>query len=291
MRALRRWSIIILIAAVIVFAAYHIREKVISDHIAPVITMDTASITVSAGASDEQLLAGVTATDDRDGDVTENLIIESVSNFVEEDTRRMVIAAFDEAGHVTKAARDIIYSDYESPEFNLTEPLRFPVGTEDITLPLSVIDMLDGDLSDKIKISGDYTLKNTAGDYTMLFVVTNSAGDSTKLEATVTLYDSQENYCPQFELSDYLIRVPLGTDLDAMDYVQSITVSGHVYKRSGNSAFVCTDSGISNSTIYASSVIVDNVPNCAEPGTYEITYRYSAYDYEGSVRLIVIVED
>ena len=47
----------------------------------PVIEMDSESITVSVEGGDEAILEGVTATDKKDGDITENLFIESRTNF------------------------------------------------------------------------------------------------------------------------------------------------------------------------------------------------------------------
>lgn len=81
------------------------------DNQAPAITMDTDSIQVSCQAEDGELLKGIKATDSKDGDVTGSLIVESVSNFMENHTRNMTVVAFDSDNHATKAARKITYAD------------------------------------------------------------------------------------------------------------------------------------------------------------------------------------
>ena len=126
------------------------------DNQAPVITMDTDSIQVSCQAEDGELLKGIKATDSKDGDVTGSLIVESVSNFMENHTRNMTVVAFDSDNHATKAARKITYTDYVSPTFSLTEPLRFAMNTQDIMGTLTCSDVLDGDITGKIKMSSEY---------------------------------------------------------------------------------------------------------------------------------------
>ena len=71
------------------------------DNQAPAITMDTDSIQVSCQAEDGELLKGIKATDSKDGDVTGSLIVESVSNFMENHTRNMTVVAFDSDNHAT----------------------------------------------------------------------------------------------------------------------------------------------------------------------------------------------
>ena len=126
------------------------------DNQAPAITMDTDSIQVSCQAEDGELLKGIKATDSKDGDVTGSLIVESVSNFMENHTRNMTVVAFDSDNHATKAARKITYTDYVSPTFSLTEPLRFAMNTQDIMGTLTCSDVLDGDITGKIKMSSEY---------------------------------------------------------------------------------------------------------------------------------------
>ena len=74
------------------------------DRTAPVIYMEEVEMEYREGMSDEELLAGVTATDETDGDVTGSLVVEKVS----EAGNGTVIVTFgvkDANGNVAKASR------------------------------------------------------------------------------------------------------------------------------------------------------------------------------------------
>ncbi|MGN0299325.1 MAG: hypothetical protein ACI4C1_09125 [Lachnospiraceae bacterium] len=295
MRRIRIFSIVLFIIACIAFKIYHYTDQKSRDQQGPVIQMDQDSITVSVKAEESDLLAGISALDDKDGDVTDSLLIESLSNFLEEGVRRMTVAAFDSEGHITKSTREIVYEDYQSPRFALSKPLKFVLGTEDIIANLTAEDVLDGDITNKIKVSGEYTLSSVqTGDYPMEFIVTNSAGDVVKLPATVTLYvSSEENGLPQIELSDYLIYLSRGEQIQPWDYVQKITANSVEYKREEDGILYehseREDEG--SARITQEDVSIQNEVVYDTPGTYEITYQFTDQrERVGTVRLIVVVE-
>ncbi len=66
------------LAASLIFWFTQVRK---GDRIGPVITMDQQELTVGLNATDEDFLQGVKAVDENDGDVTDSLVVESVSNF------------------------------------------------------------------------------------------------------------------------------------------------------------------------------------------------------------------
>lgn len=291
MRRTQMFSIVVFVIAVVSFAVFQFRSYVLTDRTGPSIAMEEERVTVSVDADDGQLLAGISAMDDKDGDVSDSLMVESLSNFIAENTRQMTFAASDSDGHVVKGYREIVYSDYRSPRFSLTQPLRFRVGTENILEGVGAQDVLDGDISSNIKISANYSLSiNQAGDYPMEFTVANSAGDVARLPVTVTLYTAEdEANRPQIELSDYLVYTPAGAELDAWDYVQGITVRGTEFVRSGD--VLRADDPEERAIDDADLSIQDDV-DYQTPGAYEITYRYTADDGEtGTVRLVVVVTD
>ena len=233
MKKLRILGIVVFLIAVASFGYFKYEQINSKDNQAPVITMDSDSVEVSCQAGDEELLKGITAMDSKDGDVTGSLIVESISNFMENHTRNMTVAAFDSDNHATKASRKITYKDYTAPTFALTEPLRFAMNTQDIMGTLTCSDVLDGDVTGKIKMSSEYYVQaDVAGEYPMVYQVANSAGDVQKLPVTVEIYDpSKEAQKPQFELSEYLVYTPAGTAIDPWSYVQQITMGGIEFKR------------------------------------------------------------
>ena len=216
MKKLRIFSMVVFVIAAASFGYFKYEQINSKDNQAPAIAMDTDSIQVSCQAEDGELLKGIKAMDSKDGDVTGSLIVESVSNFMENHTRNMTVVAFDSDNHATKAARKITYTDYVSPTFSLTEPLRFAVNTQDIMGTLTCSDVLDGDITGKIKMSSEYYVQaDVAGEYPMVYQVANSAGDVQKLPVTVEIYDpSKEAQKPQFELSEYLVYTSVGKAVD-----------------------------------------------------------------------------
>lgn len=299
MKKLRIFSFIVFAAAVISFGIYKHDQITSKDNQAPKITMNKDTIKVSCEADQKKLLKGIKAEDSKDGDVTDSLIIESISNFTKANTRNMTVVAFDSDNHATKATRTIKYKDYVSPEFALTEPLRFPINTQDIMGTLTCTDVLDGDLTDKIKMANGYYVQvDDAGEYPMMYQIANSAGDVQKLPVTVEIYDpSKESQRPQLELSQYLIYISKGTEIQPWDYVQQITIGGIKYIRGEDG--VLTDANPNpqqgqRTAIISEEVQINNEVDCDKEGVYEITYRMTddtgRESVTGQVRLIVVVK-
>ena len=57
---------------------YYQRTSKQIDQESPVLSADTDQITVSIDATDQELLQGVSATDDKDGDVSDSILIENI---------------------------------------------------------------------------------------------------------------------------------------------------------------------------------------------------------------------
>ena len=79
-------SIALLVAVAAGFFAYLMHRKAVTKNTAPVITCATDELHVSVNATEKDLLMGVTAMDAEDGDLTDSIIIESISQFVEKGT-------------------------------------------------------------------------------------------------------------------------------------------------------------------------------------------------------------
>ena len=158
LRKSRVFVVIFFIISVVSFVGYHAIRIATTDHTVPIIEMDNASITVSVKGGDAAILEGVTATDEKDGDITENLFIESRTTFLEKGKFNVTIAVADKDNHVAKVSREVIYSDYRSPQFSLSGPLKFQTERENrddlnISSGLSANDVIDGNISNRIIFS------------------------------------------------------------------------------------------------------------------------------------------
>lgn len=294
MRRIRILSVLLFACALTASVIYGVIDRQNSDSTGPQITMDEKSVTVSCEAEEEELLQGIRATDKRDGDVSESLIVESMGNFIEKGRRIISIAAFDSDSHVTKATREIIYSDYQSPRFSLSGPLKFAAGEDSILGVIGASDLLDGDLTGNIKIASEnYIQTDTPGEYQVTFSVANSAGDVSQLPVTVQIYQSaDESQKPKIILSQYLIYIEQGQQIDPWDYVQKIIIRGKEYVKGEDGMLRDSDTMEDHEKTIITKGDVQVTGNIDEdtPGTYEILFQMSDGSQEpGSVRLAIVV--
>lgn len=296
MKKIQVLSLIVFAVSVAVFGVYKVNGLKNGDSAGPQIAMNESTIEVSVAAAEEELLAGVTAVDENDGDVTDTLVVEKLGNFVERGRREITIAAFDSDNHITKSSREVVYTDYHAPRFSLSAPLKFPAGVSNILAYMSAEDVLDGNLTGNIKISGEYTLTaDEPGDYPMLFTVSNSAGDVSSLPVTVTIYNpEQESKNPQITLSQYVVYTTIGAAINPWDYVRAIQMDNRLYERCEDGILRDTApaEGQIRTEIRPEEVAVTQNFDYNTPGAYEIIYQIAGADGSvGTVRLIVVVSE
>lgn len=301
LRRTKVFVILFFLISVGVWKGYDIYAGLQADNSQPVITMESESLTVSVKDGDSALLEGVTAEDAGDGDLTDKIFIESRRNFIEKGKFNVTYAVADSDNHVARATREIVYSDYISPQFELSEPLEFAATKSaqedvDIAANLSARDVIDGDISNKIRISGEYTMSShSVGDYPMEFIVMNSLGDTVTLPVTIKIYDSSVGSLPKINLKKYLMNVPVGTDVDLDNMVESIEYRGVVFERAEDGAFYSGeyDRNGEAMTIPAGRLSYSGEVDFSEPGVYEITYTYEDSEEEISkdTRLYLVVYD
>lgn len=117
--------------SIIIYTAIWYKDKSNTDSTVPVIQMDQEQIEVSV-KDKEALLKGVIAKDEKDGDITSKIVVESISKFVDkkEHICNVTYAVSNSAGHVAKASRKVKYIDYISPRFILKKPLCLETGSD-----------------------------------------------------------------------------------------------------------------------------------------------------------------
>lgn len=160
----------------------------------PVITFsDNYKTSVSVKVTEQELLNNVTASDVEDGDLTNDIIIEQMSNLIKGNRREVVFVVCDSDNNVTKVTKEITYTDYQKPVITSIE--KVPVIKErkyaDILSCFKATDVIDGDISDKIRIDSIDTSKDSInkGVFPVMLSVTNSCGDISYLETSVTLIE------------------------------------------------------------------------------------------------------
>ena len=204
------------------FAAYFAATRGVGDRKAPQITVPPQPLQVSVYDERQALLQGVTAQDQRDGDVTASLVVESVGRLQADHTAVVTYAAFDEAHNVAKAQRTVQYTDYRCPRFTLSGPLIFAEGGAGKVFDvIGAQDALDGELDDRVKATlaqGD-SYMTKAGAYRVEFRVTNSLGDTVHQVLPVQIVEPKQDR-KRLELTDYLVYLPVGEPLDPETYLK-----------------------------------------------------------------------
>lgn len=245
-----------------------------TDTTMPTITIDSDVIELSVKDKEEMLLKGVTAYDAKDGDITDWVMVESVSKFSEPGVCTVTYAVADSDKHVVKQTRTLKYTDYTKPEFYMKRALVYGVDEAlDIRAAVGARDCIDGDISERVAIVTTDYIRNTAGVFTVSLQVANSMGDTIYLDVTVHV-EGNETMAPEIQLKKSLIYVKKGETPVFEDYIGDITVNGVLMNKNDVQLLISTNF------------------DADEEGTYNVHYYITtAEGYEGHSILTVVVEE
>lgn len=271
MKKVRVIAMLLFIAITAVFVLFRREQQLLEDNLAPVILCPEEELQVRVSDGDDVLLQDVSAMDNRK-DISNEVLVESISRFKKDGTRVVTYAVCDAAGNVASTTRTIRYTDYEKAKFSLTQPLRF-YRSQDISILdyVDAWDCLDGDVSDQIKIVGgeegwDYA---DTGHYEVELQVSNSAGDVSSISLGLTYLDYSRQEMSQLifpALSEYLVNVPVNGAFDPAAYLIGVEFDSINY---GFGEVFNTDTIIGRERIG----IVSNVDTTKE-GVYEVVYNF-----------------
>ncbi|MBR3297968.1 MAG: hypothetical protein IKI64_02070 [Clostridia bacterium] len=268
------FSIIALVLAALAFLAYLLRAKIIKANQAPVITCASRELHVSVEATKEDLLTGVTAMDAEDGDLTDRVIVGSLSAFMDVGKCEVTYVVFDSGNKVATATRTIVYTDYHPPRFSLSDDMIFYSG--DSVNPLNNItayDCIDGNITGRISLAW---LDDDGSNNTAEFTVINSMGDLSVLVVGIKRVDKPGSNTPVIKLNKYLEYIERGENIDPISYIKSISI--------GRSIYTVEEFGYENITYDLGDF------DSLVPGTYSIMIHCMNGELVGDTELIVIVE-
>lgn len=219
MRIMRISVTVLFILTLAAFSVSFIFQKKTEDNSIPVITIENDFIEVNCNATNEDFLKGIKATDEKDGDLTDEVIVESVSRFLKPGVCEVKYAVCDSDNHVAHATRKVRYKDYEAPKFKLKNSLCFSLYENvNIASHVRAIDSIEGDISGNLVItSPDYT-SSVTGIFTLELSVSNKKGDTSTLSLPLIMEDRTLS-APEIKLKDYLIYVDKNQKVDFEDYI------------------------------------------------------------------------
>lgn len=323
MKKKNRWlfTLIPLMLCTLVTGIYALIFVLSDDTTAPVLSVDSEVLEISVSATDEVLLQGVSAVDEKDGDVSTSVLIEEISNINETHEATITYAAFDSSNNVAKISRTVKFTDYESPVFGQKKTLAFAENlAPDVLAYMTAEDVLDGNISRRIKgmLVSDTSSLSHPGIHQVEFRVTNSMGDTQRITLPVEVYNAGL-YNATVDLGEeYLIYLKQGQAFKPEQYLENLIVGNNSYSLKNQNPEVvnltkeqiaalgndreqevCTY--INNYVdpednidpfVSIVNVEIDNEVINTIPGLYSVTYTVNYEDrYIGYARLNVVVEE
>ena len=275
MRALKIILCIVTALSILAFGLAIYYTQFFKDTIAPEFHIDSNVVTVSVKDGDAALLQGVTAIDNRDGNVTDQIFVDSVSQLTGPNTARVRYFVFDKAENMAVASRTVCYTDYSSPRIAILQPLVYDVGNT-IALKGRVIatDVLKGNITNTIRLSSDDLSNKNPGTYHLTIWAMNQMGDVASVRVPIIVREPAPD-APVIELKSYLVYLDKGSEFHPEDYFKAFYSS--------------PDIPIAGS--YDRLTVSGDV-DTQTPGTYEVSYSYTNSSGRFSeVYLTVVVED
>lgn len=270
MRYLRMAVIGLFIVSLGFFAWANVRYYSELDDDVPTITRDTDLLEISVNDGPEALLQGIHAWDETDGDLTDQIIVASVSHFVEGSTVSVKYVVFDSHNNAASFNGKVRYTDYRSPQFSLSEPAVLKRGANfDLLSHIKVNDCLDGDISSRVRVLTNLVNVYTAGVYPVVLEVTNSCGDVSQLTLLVTILEKGNSAI--IDLDEYIVYVEQGGTFDPYSHIRAVT-------------------GENNLSLPKEDVQVNGTLDLNTPGMYRLEYSYSDQSVSGQTAMTVVVE-
>lgn len=230
MRIIKWITAALLLLTTVCYLGNEIFISVTGRETGPVLSGPEEILEVSVKADEQDLLEGITAWDDQDGDLTEQIIVGGISKLVGGDTAKVTCLVFDSDDNMASLVRRIRYTDYHRPVISLKEALVYAsTDAARILEQVVVTDSIDGDLSDGARVS---TLWPTSHDqvYSATVQVTNSMGDSASVDVPVIIRQFRADR-PQIRLTKQIIYVDVGSEFDPWDYTRrtgGLEIENHV---------------------------------------------------------------
>lgn len=219
------------------------RVVTVVDEVPPEITLVSVpgSFTIHGESYQEE---GYSAWDAVDGDLTDQVVREELDGII-------YYHVTDRAGNRTTICRKPVYVDLTPPVITLLagETITVPSGTGYTEPGWTVLDNIDGDLSERVEVSG-FVDKYLAGSYQLSYTVQDSSGNCAEVFRTVmvqakglpeTVYPTDKVIYLTFDdgpgpYTQYLLEVLEAykakatffvVNTEYMDVVQDIVEQGH----------------------------------------------------------------
>ncbi|MEH7705947.1 immunoglobulin-like domain-containing protein [Bacillus toyonensis] len=235
-----------------------VKQKVEPKDDVPVLTVP-AEATINIGDKFNPM-AGVSATDKEDGDITSKVTVDGSVNASKPGTYELTYTVLDSKGHTVIAKQTVtvkqkVETTNEAPVLTVPFTTTLRVGEAfDPMAGVTASDKEDGNLTNKIKYKGNVDTSKP-GKYIVEYWVVDSKGVNATATQSVIVKENEET--PDMEPK---LTVPTRTTINVGDKFNPL---------SGVKAIDNEDGDITD------KVTVDGSVDASKPGTYELTYTVS----------------
>ena len=201
---MRKGLVAILFLVCGVLLAGNVVAYVGEDHSGPEISIPEEAVTYVEGTDTSMLLTGVTATDERDGDVTDTVTIESVIPNTDGTEASVIYVAKDSKNNVTKETRKVSYTT------DAAAAAQAAAGGETGQSDAAGEPAADaeGQSTDATSAEGQSADSQGADD------------GQAQNEAAIAALPADS---PRFYLTQYSVEIERGAEFNRLSYVQDIT--------------------------------------------------------------------
>lgn len=185
----------LLIVLIVYQAVITYRTHGKSDH-APLITAEDDELLISCQYTKDDLLQGLSAYDEEDGNITGKILIGGFSDFTQPGVSSLEYAVYDQDGNVAVLNRKVVFSDYVHPRIKVLAPCVFKTTDTANNIPslssyLEGWDIFDGNIAKHMLITYTDLDFSKPGKYTVSVYLKNSFGDEVNLELPVHILESR----------------------------------------------------------------------------------------------------
>lgn len=262
---------VLFVISVAFFGYVKYSEQAKIDDTLPTISGPSEPLELPCAYSEEDLLQDLSAYDEKDGDITAEIMVNNIVPALERGKCKVNYVVFDSSNHPATFSRDIVFTDYRSPKIYLTKPLVFKKNSnENIFGYIGAVDVIDGDISSLLRMNTNTNMLEE-GDYVINVEVNNSLGDFSRLEIPVHIIDTNDSRM-EIKLTESTVYINADDKFNPEEYIESVTTAdGTSYEKN----IVNTESNV----------------NTSKSGVYEVIYTAEQSDLvKGYTSLLVIVE-
>lgn len=167
------------------------RKIVYKDTVAPVITLN-GEVDLKISTGEEYVEAGFVANDDCEGDISDKVVVSGKVDTANNGSYVITYAVKDSYGNECVINRNVTVQDITPPTISLKGDKNqyIKIGSTYSDPGFSALDTVDGDMTDKVQVSGSVDTSKV-GSYTISYQVTDSSGNSNSVSRQIYVFDKQ----------------------------------------------------------------------------------------------------